>query len=160
MSTRRGAVVAAVGMLGLGLGVGVGLTGTAAFADTPASAGASPSAPAATAGDRPGADHPRLAEARRLRQNALHGEATVKTDHGYEVVDGQRGKVTTISPTSLSVTSEDGYAATYVLTGETRYRVDQKAAKVTDIHSGDTVTVRARTVDGTHTAVAVAEPKA
>lgn len=163
MSTRRGVAVASVGMLGLGLGVGLGLTGTAASADTPAPTAASAPATApdteAPAGRRLGRDHPRLAEARQLRQNALHGEATVRTDKGYQVVNGQRGKVTAISPTSLSVTSEDGYAATYVLTGDTKYRVDQKAAKVTDIHSGDTVAVRARTTGDTHTAVVVAEPR-
>ncbi|CAO5153309.1 DUF5666 domain-containing protein [Frankia sp. AiPs1] len=164
LSGRRGAAVAAVGMLGLGLGVGLGLTGTAASADStvapaPATSTAAPST-AATSSERPTrGEHPRLAELRELRRNALHGEATVRTDKGFQVVDGQRGKVTAISPTSLSVTSDDGFAATYVLNGDTKYRVDQKAAKVTDIHSGDTVVVRARSANDTRTAVAVTEPK-
>jgi hypothetical protein len=157
LAGRRGAGVAAIGMLGLGLGIGLGLSGTAASAAPASDAGM------ATTAQRSPGDHPRLAEARRLlggrSSHGLHGEATIKTDKGFEVVDGQRGRVTAISPTSISVTSEDGYAATYVINGDTRFRTDQKDAKATDIHQGDTVAVGAKAANGTRTAVFVVEPK-
>ncbi len=156
LSGRRGAAVAATGLLGLGLGLGLGLSGTAASATTPTAT------PAAGA-HRAAGDHPRLAEARRLfgagPHAAVHGEATIRTKDGFEVVDGQRGEVTAISPTSIAVRSDDGYAETYVINGDTRFRVDQKAAKVTDIHQGDTVQVGAKAAGGTRTAVLIAEPK-
>ncbi|WP_101832431.1 DUF5666 domain-containing protein [Frankia canadensis] len=155
---RRGAVAAAAGMLGLGLGIGVGLSGTAASA-----APAPEHGPRATA-PRAAGDHPRLAEARRLfggdgSGRGLHGEATIRTDKGLEVVDGQRGTVSAISATSISVTSEDGFAATYVINGNTKIRADRADATITDLHQGDSVVVRARTTNGTRTAVFVREPK-
>ncbi|MCK9894628.1 hypothetical protein [Frankia sp. AgB32] len=160
LSGRRGAGVAAMGLLGLGLGLGLGLSGTAASA-APATDTAA-TTPAATA-HRAAANHPRLAEARRLfgagSGEAVHGEATIRTKDGFQVVDGQRGTVTAISPTSIAVRSADGYAATYVINGDTKVRADQKAAKVTDIHLGDTVQVGAKVAGGTRTAVFVVEPK-
>jgi hypothetical protein len=163
--------MAAAGLLGLGLGVGLGFSGTAASAapapaaQTAAAASTGAGAPTAAAVSPSTEDHPRPAEARRLRrehrlaERGLHGEATIKTAKGFQVVDGQRGKVTAISATSISLTSEDGYAATYVISGDTRFRVDGKSAKVTDIHQGATVTVRATVAGGTRTATVVADPK-
>ncbi|WP_261567132.1 hypothetical protein [Frankia gtarii] len=163
LTGRIGAGVAAAGLLGLGLGVGLGFSGTAASA--------APAAPAAPAADTSSAarsvhgDHPRLAEARlrlresRLAGHGLHGEATIKTDRGYQVVDGQRGTITTITATSISLISEDGFAATYVINDDTRFRADGKAAKIADFHQGAEVVVGATVADGTRTATSVTDPK-
>jgi hypothetical protein len=51
---------------------------------------------------------------------ALHGTAVVKNQDGaFETVAGQRGEVTAVSPTSIAVTSEDGYAMSYVVDDNT-----------------------------------------
>ncbi|ABD10358.1 hypothetical protein CcI156_15720 [Frankia sp. CcI156] len=167
LTGRWGAGVAAAGLLGLGLGVGLGFGGTAASAASDRTASA-----AATPADHTFlGDHPRLAEARLRSHDGLrphggiwagggvHGEATVKTGKGFQVVAGQRGKVTAVSPTSLTVTSEDGYVGTYVINADTRLRIDGDAAKVSDLHPGATVRVGATVKDGTRTAVVVAQPQ-
>ncbi|KQC38804.1 hypothetical protein [Frankia sp. ACN1ag] len=165
LTGRRGAGVAAAGLLGLGLGVGLGFSGTAASAAPVPVAQTAAAAPTSAAVPPSTEDRPKPAEARRLRrehrlaERGLHGEATIKTAKGFQVVDGQRGKVTAISATSISVTSEDGYAASYVIDGDTRFRADGKSAKVTDIRQGATVTVRATVAGNTRTATAVADPK-
>ncbi|WP_285902125.1 DUF5666 domain-containing protein [Frankia sp. AiPs1] len=165
LTGRRGAGVAAAGLLGLGLGVGLGFSGTAASAAPAPAAQTAAAAPASATASPSTEDHPKPAEARRLRrerrlaERVQHGEATVKTAKGFQVVAGQRGKVTAISATSISLASEDGYTATYVIDGDTRFRADGKPAKVTDIHQGATVTVRATVTGNTRTATAVADPK-
>ena len=67
---------------------------------------------------------------------ALHGTATIpKAGGGYEQLVLQRGAVTAVSPTSLVVTSTDGFVATYVLTAATKVKAatdDIAALKVTD----------------------------
>ena len=54
-------------------------------------------------------------------RRALHGEVTVKTDNGFRTVAFARGKVTAVSDSSLTITSEDKVATTFALNGQTRY---------------------------------------
>ena len=55
-----------------------------------------------------------------LGMGAIHGSfVTPKQGGGFQTIDTQRGKVTAVSPTSISVTSDDGFAATYVVTPDT-----------------------------------------
>ncbi|WP_261556196.1 DUF5666 domain-containing protein [Frankia tisae] len=165
LTGRIGVGLAATGLLGLGLGVGLGFSGTAASAAPAPAAPAAPAADTSSAARSVHGDHPRLAEARlrlresRLASHGLHGEATIKTDKGYQVVDGQRGKITAITAASISLTSEDGFAATYVINGDTRFRVGGKAAKIADFHQGAQVAVGATVADGTRTATSVTGPK-
>ena len=71
--------------------------------------------------------------------NALHGEFVVQTqDGGTQTQRLQRGDVTALAAGSLSVTSSDGFAATYVVPAD---------LDVSSIAVGDTVRVIA-TVDG------------
>ena len=50
----------------------------------------------------------------------LHGELVVETDEGvYETRQVQRGEVTAVSASSITVVSEDGYSATYTLDDST-----------------------------------------
>ena len=80
----------------------------------------------------PGRGHQWFGQAGR----ALHGTATIpKAGGGYEQLVLQRGTITAVSPTSLVVTSTDGFVATYVLTAETKIKAAQDtvaALKVTD----------------------------
>jgi hypothetical protein len=47
----------------------------------------------------------------------LHGQVTIqKPGGGYETLDVQRGTVTAVSATSLTVKSTDGYTTTYAVT--------------------------------------------
>jgi hypothetical protein len=83
----------------------------------------------------------------------LHGTAVVKTrDGSYETVAGQRGTVTAVSATSISVKSEDGYQATYVVDKDT---VVNGTEKITAVKQGDNVGVVATVDGGTSTATRV-----
>jgi hypothetical protein len=55
------------------------------------------------------------------KRRALHGEVTVKTDEGVKTVVFARGKVTAVSGSSLTITSEDNVATTFALNGDTRF---------------------------------------
>jgi hypothetical protein len=46
-------------------------------------------------------------------RNALHGEAVVKTDDGTKTVVAQRGTVTAINATTVTVKSTDGFTLTW-----------------------------------------------
>ena len=63
----------------------------------------------------------RLLERLTHRRRALHGEVTVKTDQGIKTVVFARGKVTAVSGSSLTITSEDNVATTFALNGDTRF---------------------------------------
>jgi len=73
---------------------------------------------APTAGASPGTHPSNGANLRRLRHRLIqfgfgnrleHGEATVQTDNGTKVVVVQRGSVTAITDTSVTVKSADGF---------------------------------------------------
>ncbi len=75
----------------------------------------------------------------------LHGEMVVETEDGvYATKQVQRGEVTAVSSTSISVTSEDGFSATYAIDDATESSRDREAAAA---QVGDTVHIVA-TVDG------------
>jgi hypothetical protein len=84
---------------------------------------------AAAVSDRLAASPVALAPGRKARllerlghhRRALHGEVTVKTDSGFKTVAFARGKVTAVSGSSLTITSEDNVATTFALNGDTRY---------------------------------------
>ena len=73
---------------------------------------------------------------------ALHGTFVVPdADGGYRTVVTQRGEVTAVSDTSLTVRSEDGFVATYRITDDTD--VLGGAGGVADLAEGDQVGVGA-----------------
>ncbi len=82
----------------------------------------------------------------------LHGQVTVpKSGGGYQTVDVQRGTVTAVSASSITVKSADGYSASYVVSSSTE--VDAQAAGIGTVKQGDTVELTA-TVSGSGTATA------
>ena len=76
----------------------------------------------------------------------LHGEAVVESADGdYETKQIQRGEVTAVSATSITVVSEDGFSATYVVNADTESTRDREEGSA---RIGDLVHVLAD-VDGT-----------
>jgi len=131
-------VAAGLGTLAL-VGVGAGI----ASADPDPTPSANPTArttasPTEKAGQR--ADVNRKQNG--LLRRALHGEATLG-GHQQRVVVCQRGIVEAVSAKSMTLRSEDGFIATYVLDSETRVRKQRQPATVSDIRATDKVRVLA-----------------
>ena len=77
---------------------------------------------------------------------AIHGQfVTAKPGGGYETIDTQRGTVTAVSASSLTVKSTDGYTHAYRVTGSTI--VDAQRDGIGLVKTGQTVAVLA-TVSG------------
>lgn len=73
---------------------------------------------------------------------ALHGSGVVaKEGGGYQTVDVQRGVVTAVSADSITVKSEDGFTATYVVTADTL--VNAQKDGIASVKVGDEVGVHA-----------------
>jgi hypothetical protein len=153
--TRRVGVAAAVG-IGLALGA-AGIAGAADDATPSPSPGAStqvapPKAPGGADGRHPGRGHgPRGMHGIGPGGMALHGEFVVPDGSGgYRTVRTQRGEVTAVSATSLTVKSEDGYSSTYVLNPSTVVVAGRDG--IGTVEKGETVAVLATVKGGTATA--------
>jgi hypothetical protein len=86
--------------------------------------------------------------------NALHGLYVASDGNGgYETDLMQVGKVTAISPTSLTALSTDGYSHVYTLDAATALGTGGTSS----VTAGDTVTVVAKTSGETATAKTVTE---
>ena len=72
-----------------------------------------------------------------------HGQVTVRTKTGTEVVDLQRGQVTAVSPTSITVKSQDGFSATYVVDSTTTVRKTGRPSAIGSVADGDNVVIAA-----------------
>ena len=119
-----GTAVLALGGIGGGVAIASGTTTPATTAATTAAA-----APA----------HPH--RARGLLRRAEHAEVTVRTKQGDRVVDVQRGQVTAVSPTSVTVRSKDGFSATYKVAGTSKVRSKKKQSSIAAVHANDRVVV-------------------
>ena len=86
----------------------------------------------------------------------LHGENTVRNAEG-DIIDVrvQSGTVASASDSSITVTSEDGFEATYVINGETAVHRDKEEASGANLQTGDTVKVFAEVTDGDVVAIRV-----
>jgi hypothetical protein len=85
---------------------------------------------------------------------AVRGELVVPDGKGgWRTVQVQRGTVTAVSPTSLTVKSADGVSKTYVLTKQTL--VDAGRDGISTVAVNDTVGVVANLTGGTATATEV-----
>jgi hypothetical protein len=146
MNNAAKMVVAGLCTLALLGGIGAGI----AYADPEPTPSANPTAgttasPADKTGHQ-GAAADRNGKHRGLLRRALHGEATLGGQQ-QRVVVFQRGIVETASATSMTLKSEDGFTATYVLTSETRVRKQRQPATASDVETKDKVRVLA-TKDG------------
>jgi hypothetical protein len=146
-----------------GIAVGLALGGAgAAFAATSSSSSNTPSASAPTTSTpttttpttTPGGRHlvrPGIRFGMGIGGDVLHGEYTIDTGNGkHETLDVQIGKASNVSPTSITVTSADGYAHTYVVTPTTL--VDAQRDGIASVASGDQVRLTATNANGTQTA--------
>jgi hypothetical protein len=155
ISTRRVGVAAAAG-----LGITLGAAGIAAAASSPTpspSAGASSQATPPRAAPQPGhrqGPGGRLGRERGFGlMGAVHGEFVVPDGTGWRTVAVQRGVVTAVSSTSLTVTSKDGYAKTYVITAQTL--VNAARDGIASVKKDENVAVMATVVGATATATDV-----
>jgi hypothetical protein len=84
----------------------------------------------------------------------VHGQVTVpKSGGGYQTVDVQRGTVTAVSSSSITVNSADGYSATYAISSSTE--VNAQAAGIGTVKVGDIVGVTATVSGKTATAASI-----
>ena len=151
---KKPATIVAVTLSALALAGGVGV-GIAAADPNPAPSASAPSSAAPSS--RPGtqqhqADGKKNAHRRGLAARALHGEATVGGAKKTRVVDFQRGSVTEVNATSVTIKSVDGFSAKYVVDAKTKVRKDKKQAGIADVKTGDRVRVLAQKDGSTVTA--------
>jgi hypothetical protein len=84
----------------------------------------------------------------------IHGEFVAPAPGGgYQTIATQRGEVTAVSPTSLTVRSEDGFSRTYVVDDGTMVNAGNEG--IADVKTGDQVHVVAVVTGGTAKAVDV-----
>lgn len=127
MKRTKGALIAGTAVLAMA-GVGGGI----AFAAN--------STPTTTA---PSSSAPHQHKTRGLVGRVEHGQVTVRTKTGDQVLDIQHGQVTSISATSVTVRSKDGFTATYGVSGTSTVRVQKKVSTIANVHTGDEVAVAA-----------------
>ncbi|MFB9360284.1 hypothetical protein [Actinoplanes nipponensis] len=98
--------------------------------------------PAPSASAEPGAKGRKHPGVRRyLRKNTLHGEMTVQGKDGVRTVAVQRGTVTAVDATTVSVKSADGFAQTWTFGDKLRVVQDKKTVATTAIRTGAEVGV-------------------
>jgi hypothetical protein len=84
----------------------------------------------------------------------IHGQLTEpKPGGGYQTVDVQRGSVTAVSASSITVKSADGFSATYAVSSSTE--VNAMAAGIGTVKVGDTVDLTATVSQGKATAASL-----
>lgn len=152
MNTSTKLIAAAAGSLALVGSVSAGL----AYADPTPSPSPSET-PKATPKDKPSADgQKKQREHRPLAARSIHGEATLGGPK-HQVIVFQRGIVDSVDGTSITVTSSDGYKASYVLGDQTRVRQGKQTGTVEDLTAKDKVRVVALKDGDTVTAKVVRE---
>jgi hypothetical protein len=76
----------------------------------------------------------------------IHSEVTIENPEGkYQTTATQLGKVVAVSPTSITIESDDGYKRTYAVTEETLVTAGRDG--IANLKNGDSVSLLA-TVDG------------
>jgi hypothetical protein len=147
--TTMVAGAAIVALVGIGGGVAFATSGSPAPNSTLTAA---TMASTTTSGATPTTAAKPHRKGRRLLARAEHAVVTVRTKTGTEVIDLQRGQVTAISPTSVTVKSTDGFSATYAVTSTTKARKTGQPSDIGNVTDGDRVLVRATQSGSTATA--------
>lgn len=87
---------------------------------------------------------------------AIHGQFVApKPGGGYQTIDTQRGTVTAVSSSSITVKSSDGYTKTYQVTSSTN--VDAQRAGIGSVKTGQTVSVFATVTGSSATATQIVD---
>lgn len=85
---------------------------------------------------------------------AVHGQFVVpKSGGGYQTIDTQRGSVTAVSATSITVKSADGFVKTYQVVSSTN--VDAQRDGISTVKTGHQVAVTATVSGSTATALSI-----
>jgi hypothetical protein len=88
--------------------------------------------------------------------SVLHGQFTVPaTGSGYQTLDVQVGTVTSVSTTSITVKSTDGFSQSYVVASSTL--VDSQRDGIGSVAKQDQVEVVAKVSGGTATATSIVD---
>jgi hypothetical protein len=154
--SRSKAALRAAGWVTVGAVAAGGVATAATTSSTPSSTSAtttatSPAAAGKHAGKRGG-------ELGKLEGRLLHGQFVVLgKDKKPVTLAEQRGTVSAVSPTSISLTSTDGFKQTYVVTSDTKVRVDGKKSTIADVKTGQNAVVIAGVSGSTQTAKAIVE---
>jgi hypothetical protein len=147
------AVVALLGGAGVAMAATSGSPASGAAAASPGGTVATPSPsarPAFPHQGRPGG----FGSAFGGPFGAVHGQFVVpKSGGGYQTVDTQRGSVTAVSATSITVKSADGFTKTYQVVSSTN--VDAERDGIGSVKTGHHVAVTATVSAGTATTVSV-----
>jgi hypothetical protein len=104
---------AVVALVGIGGGVAFATSGDGSAPNTTLTA-ATTSTPPTSGSDTPAGSSSKHKH-RGLLARAEHGQVTVRVKTGTELIDLQRGLVIAVSPTSITVKSQDGFTGTYVV---------------------------------------------
>ena len=145
----RTALITGAAVVALVASGGVAYAVSSAPTPTPTSS----SAPNSSA---PNSGQAKTKHARQLLGRVDHGEVTLRgKDH--RVVDVQRGQVQSVSSTSITVKSDDGFTATYTVNGDSKVRKAGKAAAIGDVHTGDNVGIVATKANGADTVTRIAD---
>ncbi|HEY4453633.1 MAG TPA: hypothetical protein VGN81_04910 [Pseudonocardiaceae bacterium] len=139
---------AVVALIGIGGGVAFATSGSGS--STPTSTLTAATTP--TSGTNTPADGPSKRKHHGLLDRAEHGQVTVRAKTGTEVIDLQRGLVTAVSPTSITVKSQDGFSATYVVNSTTKVRKTGQQSAIANVANGDNVVIAAIHSGSTDTA--------
>jgi hypothetical protein len=145
MMRRIGTITLAAALL-----AGCGLRADQEPATVDVAAGAGPEAAALTAmgfetletaSPAPDQRWPRRPARVWLRRNLLHGEVTVQTEDGTRTVLVQRGQVTALTDTEITVESSDGFDQTWTFHSELRVVEARAAIDAGELQPGDPVGV-------------------
>ena len=85
-------------------------------ADNPSTPSTTPPSASAPAAAQPGHDH------RGPLRRAVHGDLVVRTKAGFQNVSVDRGKVTAVSASSITIERPDGVSVTKAITSATRFK--------------------------------------
>ncbi|HEX6446925.1 MAG TPA: hypothetical protein VF053_17660 [Streptosporangiales bacterium] len=130
---RSGKIAIAAGASVLVLGAGVGV----ASAATSDSGSPAPSSSASAAPSHQDRQHSRRAG---VLRRVEHGVFTL-AGRRHRTVDVQRGEVQSVSATSVTVKSRDGYTHRYAVDAHSRVRKDRERSSIGRVAKGDRVWV-------------------
>ena len=157
----RPVILAGVAVAALLAGAGVAMAATSGPSASGAAAvspsgglAATPSPSARPAFPRPGRPGGGMGFGFGAPFGAVHGQFVVpKAGGGYQTIDTQRGSVTAVSSTSITIKSADGFTKTYRVIGSTN--VDAQRDGIGSIKTGHQVAVAATVSGGTATAASI-----
>lgn len=94
-----------------------------------------------------------------MAKHVEHGSVTVQTRNGNETIDVQRGTITAISSTSMTVKSADGFTLMWTFGDKMRVLENRSTIQPTDVKAGETVGVAGEKSGSTETARLVVIPR-